>query len=96
MCRVVADLIQGSSHKAALFSSRNRPLKADQPSLKLDALAGDVRELAKADMERDRRLDEHGRELDVFMARMRMLLASLCLLATVLIAVFGFLFANTN
>ena len=57
-------------------------------------------ELAAAGAERDRRLDgidrrldEHGRELAALAAQMRLLIGAMGLLVTVLIAVFGFLFA---
>ena len=67
-------------------------------------------ELAAAGAERDRRLDgidrrldgidrrlnEHDRKLGVLAAQMRLLFGAMGLLVTVLIAVFGFLFANTN
>ena len=67
-------------------------------------------ELAAAGAERDRRLDgidrrldgidrrlnEHDRTLAVLAAQMRLLFGAMGLLVTVLIAVFGFLFANTN
>lgn len=60
-------------------------------------------ELAAAGTERDRRLDEidrrlddHGRKLAVLAAQMRLVIGAMGLLVTVLIAVFGFLFANTN
>ena len=53
-------------------------------------------ELAAAGTERDRRLDEHGRKLAALAAQMRLLIGAMGLLVTVLIAVFGFLFANTN
>ena len=42
----------------------------------------------------DRRLDEHGRELAALAAQMRLLIGAMGLLVTVLIAVFGFLFAQ--
>ena len=44
----------------------------------------------------DRRLDEHGRKLAVLAAQMRLVIGAMGLLVTVLIAVFGFLFANTT
>ena len=44
----------------------------------------------------DRRLNEHDRKLAVLAAQMRLLFGAMGLLVTVLIAVFGFLFANTN
>ena len=44
----------------------------------------------------DGRLDAHDRKLDVLAAQMRLLVGAMGLLVTVLIAVFGFLFANTN
>ena len=60
-------------------------------------------ELAAAGTERDRRLDgidrrlnEHDRKLDILAAQMRLLTGAMGLLVTVLIAVFGFLFANSN
>lgn len=60
-------------------------------------------ELAAAGTERDRRLDgidrrldEHGRKLAVLAAQMRLVIGAMGLLVTVLIAVFGFLFANTH
>ena len=60
-------------------------------------------ELAAAGAERDRRLDEidrrldeHGCKLAALAAQMRLVIGATGLLVTVLIAVFGFLFANTN
>ena len=50
--------------------------------------------MAAGDAERDRRLDEHDRKLDVLAAQMRLVLAGIGLLVTVLIAVFGFLFTQ--
>ena len=44
----------------------------------------------------DRRLNEHDRKLAVLAAQTRLLIGAMGLLVTVLIAVFGFLFANTN
>ena len=59
-------------------------------------------ELAAAGTERDRRLDEidrrldeHGRKLVVLAAQMWLVIGAMGVLVTVLIAVFGFLFANT-
>ena len=66
-------------------------------------LTGEVRNLGKAGAERDRKLDAlstavaaHDRKLDVLAAQVRLLIGAMGLLVTVLIAVFGFLFANTN
>ena len=60
-------------------------------------------ELAASGAERDRRLDriddrlnEHDRKLAVLAAQMRLLIGAMGLLVTVLIAVFGFLFANAT
>ena len=61
----------------------------DEQDRKLDALVGEVRELAKA-------VAAHDRKLDVLAAKTRLLFGAMGLLVTVLIAVFGFLFANTN
>ena len=44
----------------------------------------------------DGRLNEHDRRLAVLAAQMRLVFGALGLLVTVLIAVFGFLFANAN
>ena len=44
----------------------------------------------------DGRLNEHDRKLAVVAAQTRLLIGAMGLLVTVLIAVFGFLFANTN
>lgn len=66
-------------------------------------LTGEVRNLGKAGAERDRKLDAlstavaaHDRKLDVLAAQMRLLTGAMGLLVTVLIAIFGFVFANTN
>ncbi len=61
----------------------------DEQDRKLDALVGEVRELAKA-------VAAHDRKLDVLAAKTRLVFGAMGLLVTVLIAVFGFLFANTN
>jgi len=61
----------------------------DEQDRKLDALVGEVRELAKA-------VAAHDRKLDVLAAKTRLLFGAMGLLVTVLIAVFGFLFANMN
>ena len=82
----------------------------DDQDRQLDALAtaGAERDrkldtLAKAGAKRDRKLDalttavaEHDRTLAVLAAQMRLVIGALGLLVTVLIAVFGFLFANAN
>ena len=61
----------------------------DEQDRKLDALVGEVRELARA-------VAVHDRRLAVLAAQMRLLFGAMGLPVTILIAVFGFLFANTN
>ena len=59
-------------------------------------LGMEVRSLAKAGAERDRRLDVIVARLDGFKLLGQIMIGAYALLITVLIAVFGFLFANTN
>ncbi|MYH22941.1 MAG: hypothetical protein F4023_14945 [Acidobacteria bacterium] len=56
----------------------------------------EVRNLAKAGAERDRRLDVIVARLDGFRLLGQIMIGAYALLITVLIAVFGFLFTNLN
>lgn len=76
------------------FNEQDR--RFDERDRKLDALAA-------AGAARDRRLDEHDRKLDVIVVRLdglkllgQIMIGAYALLITVLIAVFGLLFANAN
>ena len=76
------------------FDGQDR--RFDEQDRKLEALAA-------AGAARDRRLDEHDRKLDVIVARLdglkllgQVMIGAYALLITVLIAVFGLLFMNTN
>ena len=68
---------------------REMSRRFDEQDRKLNALVEEVRELAKA-------VAAHDRKLAVLAAQMRLLFGAMGLLVTVLIAVFGFLFANSN
>ena len=64
--------------------------------MEVRSLGMEVRSLAKAGAERDRRLDVIVARLDGFKLLGQIMIGAYALLITVLIAVFGLLFANTN
>ena len=66
----------------------------DEIDRRFDGIDRRLDAMAAGDAERDRRLAEHGRKLDVLATQMRLVLAGIGLLVTVLIAVFGFLFTQ--
>ena len=85
-----------ASTKPSLVEVRDLAAEVRDLATEVRDLAAEVRDLARAGAERDRRLDVIVARLDGLKLLGQIMIGAYVLLITVLIAVFGLLFTNTN